>query len=96
MWNQNDQIKKAEDQWNRILLNKYFVEIYLKISHGWVIFKIIATVSLENENTLGIEIKKKHFTEAASKRYSSDLYLAATINFNKTGPFEGSFYWGCQ
>ena len=45
MWNQNHQIKKAEDQWKRILLNKYFVETYLKISHWWVIFKIIATVS---------------------------------------------------
>ena len=68
MWNQNDQIKKAEDQWNRILLNKYFVEIYLKISHWWVIFKIIATVSLENENTLGIEMKKKTLYRSSQQK----------------------------
>ena len=79
MWNQSEQIKKAAaHQWNRILLNKYFVEIYLKMKQRWVIFKIIAAVALENKNTLAIEIRK-HFTEAASERCFSNLCLAATI-----------------
>ena len=34
--------------------------------------------SLENENTLAIEMRK-HFTEAATERCSSNLCLAATI-----------------
>ena len=61
-----------------------------------MIFKIIAIVSLKSENTLGIEMKKKNFAEAANERCSSDLYLAATINFNKTELFEGIFYCVCQ
>ena len=34
--------------------------------------------SLENDNTLAIE-RRKHFTEAVTERFSSNLYLAAII-----------------
>ena len=46
-------------------INKYSVGIYLKMTHS--------CSSLENENTLAIEMRK-HFTEAATEKY-----LAAII-----------------
>ena len=41
-------------------------------------FKDYCCSSLENENTLTIEMRK-HFTEAATKRCSSNLCLAGIL-----------------
>ena len=43
VWNQNEQIRLAAYQW---LLNKHFVEMYLKMTQRWVIFKIIVFTSV--------------------------------------------------
>ena len=59
-------------------ITQYFVEIYLKMTQWRVIFSDYCCSSLENENSLAIE-RRKHFTEAATERCSSNLCLAAII-----------------
>ena len=59
-------------------ITQYFVEIYLKMTQWRVIFSDYCCSSLENENSLATE-RRKHFTEAATERCSSNLCLAAII-----------------
>ena len=60
-------------------ITKYFVEIYLKMAQWYINdFPDYCCSSLGNENTLAIE-RSKHFTEAATKRHSSNLCLATII-----------------
>ena len=59
------------------LLNKYFVEIYLKMTLVSD-FQDYLCSHLVNENTWAIEMRK-HSTEAATERCSSNLYLTAII-----------------
>ena len=57
-------------------INKYFIEI--KDDTVVSDFSGYCCSSLENENILAIE-RTRHFTEAATKRCSSNLCLAANI-----------------